>query len=155
MLVIGNLKRGSFACLNFETMEQHTVQVNKSLVSCALLSENTWIVQDDHSSYFLLFGRNKRSAVLRRIMNNSSTFQGLECDRDENNPILASSDCVYVVFELGHFDTSFTHITRVTYTTHNAHPVSRHIHLLVTIRLEHSRISTLEHHARTQVRRAG
>ena len=53
LLIIGNLKQGSFACLNFETMEQHTVQVNKSIVSCSLLSENTWIVQDDCSNSYV------------------------------------------------------------------------------------------------------
>ena len=44
-------------------------------------------------------------------------------------------------------------LSSLTYWKHSLVSIifSCHIHLLVTIRLEHSRISTLEHHARTQV----
>ena len=52
--------------------------------------------------------------------------QSLRVDASERANLL------YVVFEReareSHFDTSFTHITRVAYTTHNA--LSYHIHLL-------------------------
>lgn len=90
--------------MDFKTNEQHTIQVKKPIKTCSLLSQYTWIVQDeDLNSYFLLWGTRKQSAVLRPIKTESNVlFEGLGSYSDQNNntpAILTSNDCVYAELE--------------------------------------------------------